>query len=72
MSNQPSLRSLGGVGSSLVGYEGNYYLMFGLSEKGYLGAITRVRVEERVVERDRRKQYSMFRRQTFFVDESSC
>lgn len=43
--------------------------MFGLTDKGYLGTITKATIQEKIVERDRRRQLSMFRSPVFFVGD---
>lgn len=42
----PSLPSIGGVCSSLINYEDSYYVLFGLTQRGYMNNIIRFRLNE--------------------------
>ena len=46
----------GGLGSTITKYENEYYLFFGLGPNGYVGNISSLQIEEKVVENDHRKK----------------
>lgn len=43
--------NLGGVGSSIVQHEDKFYILFGLTGKGYAATVTKVEITERQVEK---------------------
>lgn len=47
---------LGGVGSSLNQYHGDYYLFYGLGEEGYSGEVYKFNIEEQVKESENKKK----------------
>ena len=67
----PSLPSIGGICSSLVNYDNSYYVLFGLTQRGYMNSIIRFKLNEQHIERDRRRTQHFSRMQATFFDSES-